>query len=298
MEAILPGSSSTLTNFKKTMESHSPPPAGGYPYNSPPPYPAKDSTNISPGDPLKSHINADPNPYSMVPKLASSPRDNSDDDAFLIASLPPMPTIAQEYLLPHEKSAQGSEGPLRGHAKNHMSPKRGMSAGEVEVSKPKPSPRPRRGTAPPVSPRKNPPTANGRRATITTDDADDVPYIAMMSSPIRKPKPKSTNSENNLELPDYLEVVSSRTNPVLDECNYVLTQPPSVPESPSAAPTTDPGGSYKSLSDSIQSSGGKYQQGAGAGDQQDGATNLADTISRHFNPDQIGMLIRMLQEVR
>ena len=150
--------------------------------------------------------------------------------------------------------------------------------------RPKPSPRARRprGNASSV---KYPPTSNGHEAT-----PDDPDYIKMMSSPVKKPADD--------KLPDYLEVVTD-SNPDfnLDEDNYVVPDPPYVPPK-SPVSKQNSGGFKPSVSDSIKSTGSTTQEGAGVGVQADGATNLVDTISQHFNREQIGMLIRMLQEVR
>ena len=316
MEAILPGSSKTLTNFKQAMAAHSPPPMQGYPYNSPPSYSTENTvttpTRNSPVVGRSQH--AHPNAYTLTPHtcpLGNEEEDEYDDD-FLSASLPPS-GIPQNYVLPMPSLSRGTQS-LRGAPgtggpeKFHAPPKRVSSAGNVVDAKPKPSPRrssaqnpspiiPHR-TPPQTPPRIRPPVENGHGGAGTT--ADDDPYIAMTSSPVRRPakSPAATSSGDELELPDYLEVVASQRGPALDEDNYVLTGPV---ESPDLSVTTeqDPTGSYhKSLSDDARNTAGSYHQGAERGKQLEGAGDLADTLSRHFNHEQIGMLIHMLQEVR
>lgn len=287
MEAIKPGSSNSLTQFKKIMAS---PPALATYSDNPPPYsagrisPAPIKTvspsprgNVSPAPGKKEtltefHFPADPNPYSPAPKSSYRRQDNFDDnDDFLSASLPALPDTPQEYLLPSTPTSKGSPGGP------HLPPHRGMSEGHM--THPRPSPRPRRRTAPPV---KYPPTSNGHGAT-----PDDPDYVKMKSSPVKKPSPDD-------KLPDYLEVVPDS---YLDDENYVLPDPQYVPPK-SPVSKQNSGGFEPSASDSIKSVGNTSQQGAGVGDQTDGATSLVDTISQHFNREQIGMLIRMLQEVR
>lgn len=83
------------------------------------------------------------------------------------------------------------------------------------------------------------------------------------------------------ELPQYLEVVGTDHDPTLDEDNYV------IPNSPPKQ--TRSSNSLRKVVSGVNST-----QGAESG----GGGNLVDTISQHFNKEQIGMLIQMLQEVR
>ena len=352
MEAILPGSSKTLTNFKQAMAAHSPPPMQGYPYDSPPSYPTENTvttpTRNSPVVGRSQH--AHPNAYTLTPHtcpIGNEEEDECDDD-FLSASLPPS-GIAQNYVLPVpslSRSAQSLRGApgTGGPAKFHAPPKRVSSAGDVVDAKPKPSPRrssaqnkspriPHR-TPPQTPPRICPPVENGHGGTGTT--TDDGSYITMTSPPVRRPakSPAATPSGDDLELPDYLEVVALQRDPMLDEDNYVLPGPVESPDlsatteqdptgsyhkslsadarntessyhqgaekgkQPEGAEQYSPGSCHKSLSDSTRSTAGSYHQGAERGKQPEGAGNLADTLSRHFNHEQIGLLIHMLQEVR
>ena len=84
------------------------------------------------------------------------------------------------------------------------------------------------------------------------------------------------------ELPQYLEVVGADHDPTLDEDNYVIPNSPPK-QTRSSNSLRKPVGGVNST------------QGAESGG---GGGNLADTISQHFNKEQIGMLIQMLQEVR
>ena len=282
MEAILPGSSDSVTRFQKAMRdaAQTPPPQGFSPPPqgfSPPPlysngtpmnYGQTPAGNISPG--VGPPERAQPNAYVISPTKQASylSVDDSDGEDFLTASLGPPPD-PQEYLSPTE--TQSLKNPSGGQGKIHAPPKRGMSDGEVTKPKPKPSPRPRRQTNPPQK---------GHETIPTTDDSS---YVTMLPSPVRRhPAVKTAASDG--QLPDYL---SAQEEPEVDEYNYVL------PDSPSAGcPVPD---RDTSMSDSIQSSASGYSRGVESGN---GATNLADTISRSFDRDQIGLLIHMLQEVR
>lgn len=294
MEAIRPGSSNSLTQFKKMMDS---PPAIPTYSDSPPPYsagrispapnrrvPPSPRGNVSPtpqrnvspapgktGPLTEFHFPADPNPYSPAPKLTSIHHQGNfdDDDEFLSASLPPLTTRPQEYLVPsRDTPPPTSKGGL------HLPPQRVMSEGHMSRPKPRPHPRPhpRRRTTPPV---KYPPTSNGDGTT-----PDDPDYIKMMSSPIKE----SSSGPTDDKQPHYLEVVG---DPSVDDDNYVIPDPPYV--KPPVFKQNSGGFEVPGSPDSTP------QQGAVAGD---GATNLVDTISQHFNREQIGMLIQMLQEVR
>ena len=141
--------------------------------------------------------------------------------------------------------------------------------------------------SPKVTPRREPSETNGH------GEPDDSDYVTMMSSPVRR---QSTAS--NGEEPDYLKVIGSDSECYLDEHNYVL--PESIPEDSLGplVPERRRATSEQSRSDSIQSTGSTYSRGAESGGAQEGASNLVDTISRHFNPQQIGLLIQMLQDVR
>ena len=271
MDAILPGSSSSVTRFQQSL---SPPLMTDSSSSSlPPPYtPTNTTPSRKPGQHSASlgsdpRYRADPNPYIEVqPASASSSKDllsDAEDDAFLTASLraPTIPVSSddpQNYLVPSESPTPGtSEG-----SKTHAPPRHSSSDGQFV--KPVPSPRPRPRTRP--------------RASPAPEQGEDD-YIKMMSSPIKKRTLQMTVSEG--ELPQYLEVVGEDRDPTLDEDNYV------IPDSPLRSEK-----SSNSLRRGVNSPQGVEPKGGGA------SGNLVDTISQHFNKEQIGMLIQMLQEVR
>lgn len=209
---------------------------------------------------------ADPNPYSFdesVPsKDPSNDVDDEEDDAFLKLSLDKHTTdqtTAQAYLVPSEDLS-----PRDKEQKFHAPPRHSASDGDVmkSGSRPRPNPRPR--------PRPNP------RPPASTEDED---YISMMSSPARRAL-LTTVSEG--ELPQYLEVVGESNNDeTLDQDNYVIPNtPPPIP---------------------VRSTNSfRQERGVVKGVELDGGAsyNVVDTISQHFNKEQIGMLIQMLQKVR
>ena len=149
---------------------------------------------------------------------------------------------------------------LKLRKKIHSPPRH--SASEGEVMKPIPSPRPRI-TPRPVKPSPAP------RSPVPPDDG----YIKMMSSPARANRLLQATVSAD-ELPQYLELVTDSDEDMVDEDNYVI---PDTPPNKKTSSSLSPGGS----------SGGS----GGSGD-------LVDTIAKHFNKEQIGMLIAMLQEVR
>ena len=281
MEAILPGSSSSVTNSKKVMEANSPPAhTSGYQYEPPPAYtlsPAPHTPppkHISPNSNSQDHV--DPNTYSATPKRDVQPGDNSEgeeDDEFISASLGPTSRPqAQEYLLPTK--SQSLREPSRGRPGVPSLRKRGNSDGDV--MKPRPSPRPRRKVSP----------QNGVETTPTTDDPG---YVKMVPSPVRKSWTAKTGVSDT-ELPNYLQVLESEAEPVVNDDNsHAVSE---SPESPAGAQILKQG---SSVTDSVRSAGSGYSPGTVSGD---GASNLADSISQNFNHDQIGLLIQMLQQVR
>ncbi|CAI8050081.1 hypothetical protein GBAR_LOCUS27547 [Geodia barretti] len=280
MDAILPGSSSSVTRFQQSL---SPPlmtdsSSSAQSSSLPPPYtPTNTTPSRKPGQHSAS-LGSDPrfraaaNPYMEVPKPASSASSSKDllsdaeDDAFLTASLGAQTTpvsihVPQNYLVPSVSPPPGtSEG-----SKTHAPPRHSSSDGQFV--KPVPSPRPR--------PRPRP------RASPAPEQGDDD-YIKMMSLPIKKRTLQMTVSEG--ELPQYMEVVGDDSDPTLDEDNYVIPDSPLRSEKSSNSLRRGVGG--------VNSPQGAELRGGGA------SGNLVETISQHFNKEQIGMLIQMLQEVR
>jgi hypothetical protein len=99
----------------------------------------------------------------------------------------------------------------------------------------------------------------------------------MVSSSARMKRTlQATVSEG--ELQQYLEVVADH-DPTLDENNYVVPETPPPP--------------HDRRRDSSQSG-----RGLGGARSQAVESEVVDTISQHFNKDQIGLLIKMLQDIR
>lgn len=280
MEAILPGSSSSVTRFQQMRESIPSPTMADTsqpPSTLPPPYTSSTNTTLSRkhghhsasvgSDP---RYRADPNPYIEVPKTApisNTLASDGEDDTFLTASLgaptTPVSHTPQNYLVPSDSPTPPDKG-----TKIHQPPRHSSSDGEFIKPSPRPRPRPRTPRASPA-PEPRPPKPK----------SDDDDYIKMMSSPARRLE--TTMSEG--ELPQYLEVVGADHDSTLDEDNYV------IPDSPPKQ--TRSSNSLRKAVGGVNSTQGAESGGGGGG-------NLVDTISQHFNKEQIGMLIQMLQEVR
>ena len=279
MDAIFPGSSSSVTRFQQMRENVSPPlvaDTSPQATSLPPPYTLTNTTPTRKQVPHCASLGsdprsrADPNPYIVVPKTTASSKDLAaanepdDDDMFLTASLG-APHNAQNYLVPSENPQPGKSATV---PKPHARPRH--SSSDSTFTRPVPSPRPK---ARPRTPRHVPPAPELSKVNSEDD------YIKMMSSPIKKSTLQTTVSEG--EPPQYLEVVSDDHDPTLDEDNYV------IPNSPPNKPVR----SSNSLRGAAASPQGAESGGGASG-------NLVDTISQHFNKEQIGMLIQMLQEVR
>ena len=259
MEALCPGSSESITRFQPPppppLESPPPNQTLGYPQEpSPPPY---DSTFVR-GDPpppptTNNHHSfspeernsvppggtqwprADPNTYIRSPVLSPQPdfeeeEDDDDGDDFIPASLTatlPSSFTAQEYMLPSDLETQSLKNPPI--PKVHQRPQRGMS--DPNVVKPKPSPRPRRNqTLGQLRTPRAPPAP-----LDTSSMPDDSTYVTMIPSPVHKRLPPIQSKDGRQ--PNYLEVVQSDDDPVLDGDNYVLSEPASIPLESATAQT-------------------------------------------------------------
>lgn len=298
MDAILPGSSKSI--YQSLMEPPSPsnmtmvqptgPHSPPYDYSrSISPMMANHRGITTPGNNSRGENHngtlggphADANPYITNPVTSQRLWNEEDeDDDFLTASLSsPSPSgIPQEYILPSILETRSLTNPPRSPGvKFHQPPQRGSSDGNI---KPTPSPRPRqrRQTSPHVSPSDKMPS--------------DSSYV-VMSSPAHRKRPvqPTTSLEGRQQPSHYPTVVGPDGEPILDENNYVLTEPADSP-----AQLSQSQGELSAMNDSITSTSSRgHSQGAESGS---GASDLVDTISRRFNPDQIGLLISMLQEVR
>ena len=110
--------------------------------------------------------------------------------------------------------------------------------------------------------------------------------------PVQQPKRQQRfDNEEDSELPDYLQVVSPVHEADMDENNYVLSEPASVPDNQRS-------GQYYKASPGVGPSVAGNDVNQKRSDREKQEYDLAETISRHFDHDQIGMLIEMLQQVR